>query len=318
MDELTAGNVPTDENKVTLSFLGDQYLAGSVIDLGIHLIDKTQIVNRNVEFENYDDDRKYTFIKDGFQTLTFESHVLESLRPIYKISNELSPHTQGPSDEDKEIQDCIDILQQWIKKKYVELTGEQNITCVCSRHLIMRITGCDTPSCQIPGNPLMHLDYISFDKAYERQCQEQEKQPLPVVCPTLDKLIDVVNIWFPSKIIKDWPLGFIDGENIQIMDYVPIELVVGSKAASLRHKPDLRVIYKKNMDVPQVYLFRSATKDASKKGVFHGSFRITDDIIERRSIELRCCVFKNNLPGGKSRKKRRTCVRRRTRRKPKF
>ena len=104
MDELTAGNAPTEENKVTLSFLGDQYLAGSVIDLGIHLIDKTQIVNRNVECENYEDDGKYTFIKDGFQTLTFEDEVLQSLRPIYRISNELSPHTKGPSDEEEHVE----------------------------------------------------------------------------------------------------------------------------------------------------------------------------------------------------------------------
>jgi len=298
MEELKTGNIPTEENKVVLSFLGDDYVADSVIDLGVHFIDKTKIVNHNVVCEKYDDNDKYTFIQHGFQTLNFEPEILELLEPIYKYSSELSPDIKGPHDEDEEIQTCINILEKWIKKKYIELTGETDITCVCSRHLIMRIAGCNETSCQIPGNPLLHLDYMSFDKAYTRQCGEQEIQPIPVSCPDIDKLIDIVNIWFPSKPVRDWPLGFIDIENIKINDYVPIELVVGSKAASLRYKryePELRIVYKNNMDVPELYMFRSATKDEYKKGVFHSSFRITHENIQRHSVELRCCVFKNNL-----------------------
>ena len=303
---LCSGNPPTEKGKVTLSFLGEKYLAGSMIDLGIHLLDKTKIVNHNVNYDSYNDINKYTFIKDGFQTVTFDEETLSLLNPIYNYSYDLKPDEPGPTDEDIEIQNCIDILQEWIKNKYTELTGDSDIICICSRHLIMRIAGCNKDSCQIPGNPLMHLDYLSFKNAYERQCEEQEYHPIPVVCPDISELIDVVNIWFPSKCVKDWPLGFIDINNVEIADYVPIELVVGSKAASLRYKPNLRVIYKNNMKPSEVYMFRSATNetDDTQRGVVHGSFRITQENIPRHSIELRCCIFRKKLLGGRNIRKK--------------
>jgi hypothetical protein len=329
LEILKVGNTPTEPNKVILSFLGEYYLAGSLIDLGYHLVDKKKLENHNVPYEAYDNIGKYTLVQDGFQTLSFEPEMVKLLEPIYKYSAELSPNTPGPSDEDEKIQECIDILQEWIKNKYSELTGETDITCVCSRHLIMRVAGCNKKSCHIPGNPLMHLDYISFDKAYERQCEEQEHQPIPVKCPKIDKLIDVINVWFPSKMVKDWPLGFINIQNVEIKDYIPIELVTGSKACSMRYKEEVSVIYKNDMKQPEVHMFRSATKDESKKGVLHGSFRITDKDIQRHSIELRCCIFKNppspalpprsKLGGWRSVKKRklgkRTRKKRTTRRK---
>ena len=309
--ELIAGNAPTEVNQVVLSFLGDEYLSSTVIDLGVHFIDKTKILNKNVDFVKYDDINEYTFIKNGFQTTFFDSEMMTKLTPVYDYSRSLSPTDPGPSDEDPEIQTCIDSLQNWIKTKYIELTGEDDIEVVCSRHLIMRIAGCDSTSCQIPGNPLMHLDYISFDAAYERQCLEQEKQPIPVVCPAIENLIDVVNIWFPSTEVNDWPLGFLDTDKVDIKDYVPIQIVSGSNASSLRYKPDLRVLYKNNMVPPEVHFFRSATKDSTKKGVIHGSFRITNEPIQRRSIELRCCIFKNRIGGTRKKRKNKNKTKRR-------
>jgi hypothetical protein len=124
------------------------------------------------------------------------------------------------------------------------------------------------------------------------------------VCPELKDMIDVVNIWFPTIEVQDWPLGFLEPDSVEIKDYVPIQLVVGSQAASLRYKEELKVIYKDRMKPPEVYFFRSATKDPSKKGIIHGSFRITKEPIQRRSIELRCCIFKNiNLVGGRKKNK---------------
>ena len=40
LEILKAGNTPTEPDKVILSFLGEDYLAGSLIDLGHHLLDK--------------------------------------------------------------------------------------------------------------------------------------------------------------------------------------------------------------------------------------------------------------------------------------
>ena len=56
-NELKAGNPPTITEHVVLSFLGEEYLAGTVIDLGVHLLDKTKINNNNVHCSPYDDIR---------------------------------------------------------------------------------------------------------------------------------------------------------------------------------------------------------------------------------------------------------------------
>lgn len=303
-EELVAGNPPTEENKVVVSFLGEDFLAGSVVDLGVHLLDKKIIDTKNIDCEKYEDIKKYTFEENGFQTVTFDEEMMNKLKGLYKISENLTPTERIDMEEDPQIQEYINILQEWIKSKYTELTGETDIIAVCSRNLIMRIAGCDESSCQIPGNPLMHLDYISFKATYDRQCLEQEQYTYPTECPGFEDMIDVVNIWFPTFEVQDWPLGFIDIDSVEIRDYVPIELVVGSKSSSLRYKEGLKVIYKDSMQPSEVYLFRSATKDSSKKGVIHGSFRITDEPIQRKSIELRCCIFKNNkLVGGRKKNK---------------
>jgi hypothetical protein len=309
-EHLKAGNPPTEENKVVISFLGDEFLAGNVIDLGLHLLDKTKINNENVDCEKYEDITKYNFVEKGFQTIVFDEEMMSKLNPLYEISRNLSPNVNTNMDDDPQIQEYINILQEWIKKKYTELTGETEITAVCSRHLILRIAGCDKTSCQIPGNPLFHLDYISFEATYDRQCREQEQFTYKSECPDLEDMIDVVNIWFPTDEVKDWPLGFLDIDSVEIKDYVPIQLVVGSQASSIRYKPNLNVIYKDKLKPPEVYLFRSATKDSSKKGVVHGSFRITDENFQRRSVEIRCCIFKNKK-SKKNKAKKRTQRRRR-------
>jgi hypothetical protein len=292
-ENLKAANPPIREGEVVISFLGDNFLAGSVVDLGVHLLDKNIINNQNIASINYQDINEYNYMEKGFQTLEFDTEMMNKLNGLYKKSIDLEKD-EKIDENDEELQKYINILEKWIEQQYAILTGETDIQAVCSRHLIMRIAGCDKTSCQIPGNPLSHLDYISFDATYDRQCLEQEEFIYKTNCPEKENLIDVVNIWFPTVEVQDWPLGFIDIDSVEIKDYVPIELVVGSKSCSLRFKPDLNVIYKDKMKPSEVYFFRSATKDATKKGVFHSSFRITDEKYERRSIELRCCIFKKN------------------------
>jgi hypothetical protein len=82
-----------------------------------------------------------------------------------------------------------------------------------------------------------------------------------------------------------------------MIEYIPIQLVSSSIAASIRYKKGLNVIYKSNMQPGEVYFFRSATENIHKKGLVHGSFRISDVPSERRSIEIRCCIFKD-IPTG--------------------
>lgn len=312
--ELSPGNPPINPDEVVVSFLGDEYIADSLMLLGAHEIVKKHIVSHSILAEKYDDISKYTFMENGFETLRFDENSRKTLEPIYKQSKALTPSNQTiPSDESKHIQDAIDYLQEWMKEIYSKKTGNTRIKVICSRHMILRVAGCDDKTCHIQGNPLIHLDYIDFDKTYKRQCEEQEKQPIPVACPPIEKLIDVVNIWFPTEEITDWPLGFLEG-NIEIKDYVPIRLVVGSQAASIRYKEGVKVVYKNQMNDPEVYIFRSATQSADKKGVLHGSFRITDEAHLRKSVELRCLIFSDDLAAGGSRtRKNRNLRKRRTR-----
>lgn len=74
---LKAGNEPTEEGKVVISFLGDNYLAGSVIDLGVHLIDNNKINNQNVNCIKYENINDYKFIEKGFQTLEFDENMMQ-------------------------------------------------------------------------------------------------------------------------------------------------------------------------------------------------------------------------------------------------
>jgi hypothetical protein len=293
-----AGNPPIKANEVIITFLGEEYLADSVIDLGVHLMDKSKVISHSIPVKPYMNLNEYNFVKDGFETVLFDDTTFGNLKPIYEISQQLTPTTLAPPDELPIIQKSIDVLQNWMTKIYAEKTGISNITVVCSRHMILRVAGCDEKTCHIPGNPLIHLDYIDFEKTYERQCLEQEKHPIPVKCPPLEQLIDVVNIWFPTEEVQDWPLGFLDINSVEIKDYVPIQLVVGSHAASMRYKDGLTVLYKNKMTVPEAYIFRSATQSSEKKGLLHGSFRITDSSYLRKSVELRCLIFKNT-EGGK-------------------
>jgi hypothetical protein len=276
---LNAASPPVKEGEVVISFLGDEYIADSRINLGVHLLDKTKIISHSIPAKAYDDIDEYNFRDDGFETLMFDSSTLSNLQPVYSISHSLTPAMPSPPDELPEIQQSIDTLQSWMKRVYTEKTGISNIEVVCSRHMILRIAGCDSQSCHVPGNPLIHLDYIDFEKTYERQCLEQEKYSMPIKCPPKENLIDVVNI------------GFLKPHNIEIKDYVPVQLVGGSHAASVRHKDGLSIIYKNNMKVPEVYIFRSATESKDKMGIIHGSFRITDENVLRKSVELRCLIF---------------------------
>jgi len=296
---------PTERNKVIITFLSDDFIADSKIDLGVHLLDKNKITSYNIHSKPFTELEGTNLRDDGFVTLAFDEDMMKKLKPIYDLTNSLSPSVADDDAITRPIkQKTIDYIQQWVGKKYAELTGMQNFEVLCSRNLIMRIAGCDDKSCHVPGNPLFHLDFIDFEKTYERQCLDQEKYKTPNKCPPLEYLVDVINIWFPTQEIQDWPLGFINNENIEIRDYVPVQIVSGSRAASMRYKDGLTVSYKKGMKTPEVYMFRSATENVDKKGTFHGSFRISEEPILRYSVEIRCCIFRNEtVVGGKKTRK---------------
>jgi hypothetical protein len=308
--EYKSTNSPKKKGEVIVTFLNDRYLAGSIVDLGQHALDKKITESHSIPVEAYNNISQYNVRDHGFQTVKFEKEFWKKLDPIIQESTKLSD-TQGINENLLEdiTQDPINHLQDWMSTFYSEQfkLNKESIQVVASRHLVLRAAGCSETSCNIPANPLIHLDYIDFDKTYKRQCEDQKIYKYPTICPDKKDLIDVLNIWFPTTdTIIDWPLGFIPLKYTDIPDYIPIELVVGSIAASMRYKKglEIKIVYKEKMEPREAYVFRSATdsNDISKKGVMHSSFRITDEKHIRKSAELRLLIFKkpesstNSLP----------------------
>lgn len=56
-------------------------------------------------------------------------------------------------------------------------------------------------------------------------------------------------------------------------------------------------MYNINIDWGDIYLFRTChiKNDPIKRGIYHGSFRISKDHHIRRSVEVRCMIFKSEL-----------------------
>jgi hypothetical protein len=301
------------------------------MSLGSVDMKKSKNITKYIPTDEYDDD-KYKFDKNGFECININS-ILNDIVPIINKSQRLEINDIPTSTEWAEPinQNAIDILESFVEKKYKELMNinSDTIKVVASRNLIFRIAGAKVPSNQIPGNPLTHLDYSSFENARKRQCEQfkgfegntTNPNDYPQVkCPENAKMIDFVNIWFPTTLIQDWSLGFIvpkDDDipiaNIQVEDYKIIQIVSGSIASSIEPRDDIKVAYKKDMNLGEAYLFRSATEytekpenadetfnlndhTKNKKGLYHGSFRITDNSFERRSIELRFLVSDTSQP----------------------
>lgn len=301
MTKVKTGGPPPDKHRVIVSFLADDFIPGSIVDLGVHHVIKSRILAAAVGVRPFQDRNRYTFADHGFECAAFDEDTLQKLAPVYQLSQGLTPESDVIDDYHPILQHGIDVLESWIEKHYRATTGLQNIKAVCSRHLILRLAGCSAESLHIPGNPLLHLDYISFDAAYERMATNQEEFAVKVISPPRSQLIDVVNVWFPTAPIEDWALGFLFGKTPGLPPIVPIELVVGSKAAAPPLIEDCYMVHKAEMDVPEFYFFRSSPSDDGRRPTrLHCSYRTTDKYFIRRSVEIRCLIFKCDESGGAS------------------
>ena len=104
-----AGSPPIKKDEVVITFLGEEYLADSVIDLGVHLMDKTKVISYSIPAKAYDDISEYNFRDHGFETVVFDADTLSALNPVYSLSHALTPATPSPPDELPAIQRSIDI-----------------------------------------------------------------------------------------------------------------------------------------------------------------------------------------------------------------
>jgi hypothetical protein len=300
MEEYTSTNSPKKDGEVIVTFLTENFLAGSKLDVGQYALDKKVTKSYSIPVEAYEDLSKYNVKDNGFETVKLSDDLWGNLEPIFEESSKLSYNVKVNNSFIDKSQEVIDKLINWMHDFYSNRfeIKKEDITVVSSRNIVLRAAGCSQKSCNIPANPLIHLDYIDFDKTYNRQCLDKEKYKHKTRCPEKKQLLDVINIWFPTtQDIKDWPLGFIPLELTDIPDYIPIQLVSDSYAASMRYKDNVRIVYKKNMKQKEAYVFRSATDSndiINKKGVMHSSFRITDDNHLRKSAELRFLIFRNN------------------------
>jgi hypothetical protein len=76
--------------------------------------------------------------------------------------------------------------------------------------------------------------------------------------------------------------------------YTKVEIITGSIAASVPLKTipaEAEIAYMEDMKWGDAYLFR-AVNGPKKKGVLHGSIRISNDKHIRRSFECRMMIFK--------------------------
>jgi hypothetical protein len=314
-----AGAPHPDGESVALTFLrtGYTFISPNIRESSGLSLGTFKLKERAHEFEPqwvkavpYSDITDYNLDKHGFESFNFTDDEWSQLTPIVASSRRMTPENAGNTTE-LEIKDkAIDVLTQVLERRLYELYGEE-FTIIPSRNLLLRLGGCSKETCYVPQNPLMHLDYIDFINAYERQCNPAHqidpvtKMPYKTLleCPPFEDLVDVLNIWFPTEPVKDWPLGFIP-TNIAVEDYEPYEILSRVIAASLKYRDGLEVAYKDNMLPKEAYLFRSSTqyftiKDRpdffiGKRGAVHGSFRITNEMSLRHSIELRFMVFRKS------------------------
>jgi hypothetical protein len=312
------GGAPIKEGEVVLTFLSPSYKYESAImplrSLGIFKLSQREHDFRpySVQADPFINNNKYNLKKHGFQVINFTPDEWSSLKPIVQVSKAMKPTNLGNTSTSNIRDSAIDILTS-IMGKHLASIYDEEFNIIPSRNILLRLGGCNTETCYVPQNPLMHLDYIDFISAYERQCNPEHqidpvtKRPYNTIleCPPFEYLVDVINIWFPTEAITDWPLGFIVSDDLTIDDYQPYEILSRVVAASLTYKPNLTVAYKRDMQPGEAYIFRSSTEYFQKEnnngfnhifigkvGAMHGSFRISDKPSLRHSIELRFMVFK--------------------------
>ena len=268
---------------------------------------------------------EFSFASDGLELYNFSEQEMINLNSIKEISKTLprkDPGAHVPDyaksfvqytpEEHGILQHSIDYLSMIVKEWYTKIF-KVNVDVIPTRNIVPRAAGCDQTKCVIPGNPMMHLDYFSFSDAYDAQCNVERQNeinadlarfgiPNTIVndCRNYNKedMIDLVNIWFPTGPVHDWPLAFMPF--IQEQEYIKVQIISGSIASSvpLRKIPaEAKIIYKNNMTWGDAYLFRSAScPEQGKKGILHGSFRISNDDHIRRSFECRFMIFKHKTP----------------------
>lgn len=267
---------------------------------------------------------EYSFIKDGVEAVKFTKKEKELLNAIRKISATLprpvpdgdypaylKVFTQFTPKEHFEMQRAIDYLANIVKKWYSKTTGKHNIVVIPSRNIVPRAAGAEIKPGVIPGNPMMHLDYLTFSDAYNAQCNIEMQQewndllsqygvPKSRVndCSSyaLKDLVDVVNVWFPTYEVEDWPLAFIP--DLVEPKFTKVQIISGSIAASVPLKTipaEATISYMENMKWGDAYFFRAVNGPKNKKGVLHGSIKITKEKHIRRSFECRMMIFKKKI-----------------------
>lgn len=278
---------------------------------------------------------EYSFAKQGLELYKFTNQQRNGLNFIKKLSKTLprkNPGEDVPSylthlmqftqHEHIQLQQSIDYLSNIVKDWY-EKTYSISVVVIPSRNIIPRVAGCDEEICVIPGNPMMHMDYFSFEDAYKSQCDvpqikkwkeildkheiltsisQKESEKIELCSKhTVDDMIDLVNIWFPTGPVYDWTLAFLP--HLEEKNYKKVQIISGSVAASIPLKKipaEAKIVYKENIDWGDAFLFRSAScPEQGKRGILHGSIRISNDKHIRRSFECRFMIFKHPSNGGK-------------------
>lgn len=154
------------------------------------------------------------------------------------------------------------------------------------------------------GNALFHTDYPSFESVLESKihkwCGTTNGSTAAV---RVEDVMDVINVWIPTRAVQNWHLGFIRPETVQNpanmrrVQFCDGYYSSGALASNLQSRPSVH--YARNMTWGDAWIFKSANKEEYGKPIsyspLHGSFRLGSTPGGRTSVELRCAAIKKSF-----------------------
>jgi len=192
----------------------------------------------------------------------------------------------------------------------------ESIIVRASRRILPRLAGLSKREQMgtIPANPLFHSDYATAKEGFEVQAKCRHggcKSEMPLHFSK--KLRDLVNIWMPlDDEVMDWPLGFVPFRQTAggdlLYNLTDIWTIANSRAATTVYKEGMEIVSRWGMKKGELFFFSTCAPNVkvtnmnsesewvspgpgAVPGIVHGSFRISGQREERRSMELRFMVF---------------------------
>jgi len=155
------------------------------------------------------------------------------------------------------------------------------------------------------GNPLLHVDYPSLEHVFESKVRKWLQQRAATRHFEPGQLIDILNVWIPTKQVENWNLGFVKagsmGNSRQCVKVQFCSQYISLAASSRCLRSGVRLLYAGGLNWGQAWVFKSGF-EARQKNIsnisfvnapFHSSFLLGVQSGSRHSAELRCAVLQS-------------------------